>query len=142
MVMNDLNWLQERRSRRSKETLQAITFQLEHVARVHDLRNFTFSDETGLVLASSGHAEESELVAALAPVLANCADRARRAELLDTLGATIPGLHHDGVLIRSFYLDGTRYFLALVGEPGAKLDAAIYRALTGARRIYRQTLSA
>lgn len=54
----------------------------------------------------------------------------------------MPDLQESGLLIRSFYLDGTRYFLALVGEPGAQLDAAIYRALTGARRIYRQTLSA
>lgn len=142
MVMNDLNWLQERRSRRSKETLKAITFQLEHVTSVHDLRNFTFSDETGLVLASSGHAEESELIAAYAPVLSNCADRERRAELIAKLSESMPELQESGLLIRSFYLDGTRYFLALVGEPGAQLDAAIYRALTGARRIYRQTLSA
>ena len=56
--------MRERRTTRSEQAYQAITLQLEHVLRLHGLRNFTLSAANGLVLARAGHAEESEALAA------------------------------------------------------------------------------
>ena len=132
----------ERRSRRSEKTYQAIAYQLEHVLKIHGLRSFALSDSNGLVLARAGAPEEADALAAYAPVLAKCTDRGRRGEVLSQLGAIVDGAHEDNTEVRSFFVDGERLFLGLVGATGASLEAAIYRTLTGIRRIYRSYESA
>lgn len=139
-MMNVIPMIQERRCRRSEETYRAITFQLEHVLRLHGLRNFTLSDANGLILANAGHAEESHALAAYAPLLARATDRRRRAQVVDSIREVVPFSGEDAINVRSFFIDGDRLFLCIVGEGGARLDASLYRALTGIRRIYRQSL--
>ncbi len=137
--MSVIPLIPERRSRRSEQTYRAITFQLEHVWELHGLRNFTLSDANGLVLAGAGHGEESRVVAAYAPLVAKCLNRERRDAVLDEIRSLVPILHGDEDLcVRSFFVDGERLFLCAVGDNGAGLDASIYRALTGIRRIYKQ----
>lgn len=137
---NVIPMIQERRGRRSESTYEAIFYQLEHVLHVHGLRNFTLSDDRGLVLAQAGFGEESEALAAYAPVLARCADRTRREDVIDKIRALIE-IHNvqERVHVRSFLVDGQRLFLCVLGESGAQLDACLYRALTGIRRIFRQS---
>ncbi len=130
--------LRERRTTRSQEAYKAITMQLEHVLKLHGLRNFTLSAANGLVLARAGHAEESDALAAYAPVLAKCLDRTHRAEVLGELGEIVPIGAHDDITVRSFFIEGERFYLGLVGRAGTMLDASLYRALTGIRRIFQQ----
>lgn len=135
--------LRDRRATRSEEAYLAITLQLEHVLRLHGLRNFTLSASNGLVLARAGHMEESEVLAAYAPVLARCLDRSRRSQVVAELGEAIPEISQDeDVSVRSFFIDGERFYLGLVGRAGTKLDASMYRALTGIRRIFKQSNTA
>ncbi len=130
----------ERRGKRSSETYRAINFQLEHLFRMHGLRNFTLSDANGMILAHAGFLEESEAVAAYAPVLAKCTDRERRAQVIDKIGGHIPFDYSESLVeVRSFFVDGERLFLGVVGEGSAAVETAIYRALTGIRRIYKQS---
>ena len=131
----------ERRARRSAKTYQAIAYQLEHVLKVHGLRSFALSDANGLVLAQAGCQEEADALAAYAPVLAKCTDRARRGEVISQLGSIVDGAREDNTEVRSFFIDGERLFLGLVGATGASLESAIYRTLTGIRRIYRSAQS-
>lgn len=133
---------QERRCRRSQETYRAITFQLEHVLRLHGLRNFTLSDANGLVLASAGLEDESRALAAYAPVLAKCLSGQRRAAIEGRLAELVPMEQIEGLSMRSFFVDGQRLFLCLVGQQGGTLDSSLYRALTGIRRIYHQSMRA
>lgn len=130
--------LRERRTTRSQEAYKAITMQLEHVLKLHGLRNFTLSASNGLVLARAGHEEESEALAAYAPMLAKCLDRTHRSEVIEELGEVVPMGTQDDVTVRSFFIEGERFYLGLVGRAGTMLDASIYRALTGIRRIFQQ----
>ncbi|GEM_PF-1407859 len=136
--MSVIPMIQERRCRRSASTYEAIFYQLEHVLRLHGLRNFTLSDANGLVLAQAGWDEESQTLAAYAPVLAKCTDRIRRDEVLEEMNTLLELEGEDSVQARSFFVDGERLFLCLIGESGAALDACLYRALTGIRRIFRE----
>mgnify|MGYP000568992911 CR=1 FL=1 len=130
--------VKERRSTRSEEAYKAITHQLEHVLKLHGLRNFTLSASNGLVLAKAGHTEESEALAAYAPMLAKCLDRNTRNEVVEELGQVVPMGERDTVTVRSFFIEGERFYLGLVGHAGTLLDASLYRALTGIRRIFKQ----
>lgn len=134
--------MRERRTTRSEQAYQAITLQLEHVLRLHGLRNFTLSASNGLVLARAGHAEESEALAAYAPMLSRCLDRTVRQGVVEELGEVVPMGEQDSVTVRSFFIDGERFYLGLVGRAGTLLDASIYRALTGIRRIFKQHATA
>jgi hypothetical protein len=142
MIMHDLSLLQERRGLRGHHNLRAITLQLEHITKLHDLRCLTLSDAAGHLLATSGDHDEAEALSNYAPLLAQCTDRGRRAEIIRSLSEHVPSATDESVLVRSFYLDGQRYQLAVIGHTSAQLDAALHRALSGTRRIYRQTLLA
>ena len=130
--------VRERRTTRSQQAYEAITHQLEHVLMLHGLRNFTLSGANGLVLARAGHAEESEALAAYAPMLAQCLNRTRRAEARQELSQVVTMREREEVTVRSFFVDGERFYLGLVGRAGTMLDASLYRALTGIRRIFSQ----
>lgn len=129
----------DRRLKRSENTHRAMTLQLEHILKLYGLRNFTLCDNNGLVIAYAGYVEESDAVAAFAPVLARCADRQKRSAIIrDALGQLDCAQSLD-IQVRSFFLDGERLYLCITGEPGAQLDVGLYRAIEGLRRIYRET---
>lgn len=138
--MTVIAFTQERRTKRSNHTYRAITYQLEHIFKVHGLRNFTLSDSNGLILAQAGHYEESEAVAAYAPVLAKCTDRDKRAHIVHNILQFIPESIEYAVEVRSFFLDGERLFLGILGHGEATAGVAMHKTLTGIRRIYTQNL--
>lgn len=139
--MSVIPMIQERRTRRSEQTYQAIEYQLDYVLKLNGLRNFTLSSPEGLILANAGFDEESEALAAYAPLLAKCTDRDRRDQNVTRLGEVIE-LDDEDIQVRSFVVDGEQYFLGAIGASNTQLDASIYRALTGIRRIFKQSFRA
>ena len=129
----------ERRLERSANTQRAMTLQLEHVLKLYGMRNFTLCDQNGLVIAHAGYHEESDTIAAWAPLLAKCTDRHKRSRHLQQLLSQLDCAHDLDLQVRSFHLDGARLYLCIAGSPGAQLDVGLYRAVEGLRRIYRET---
>lgn len=138
--MSVLPLVPERRAKRSTNTYTAIRFQLEHLTAHHDVSLLALSDSNGLMLASSGPSEHAEAVAAYAPVLGLCVDRKRYDELHEAVGRHMPLGPSAEILVRPFFIDGQRLYLSVVGDRGPALEAVLYRALTGTRRIFRQNL--
>ena len=130
----------ERRRRRSSSTYEAIRLQLEHLFNQYGLRNFTLGDSRGLVLARAGHPQESDVLAAYAPILANCADKGRQADIIEKIQHFIPDAAPETVQVRSFKVDNVTLHLTVVAETGGK-HADIYRAVSGIRRILARTSS-
>ncbi len=128
----------ERRRRRSQSTYEAIRLQLEHLYQQYGLRNFTLGDSRGLVLAHAGHAQESDVLAAYAPIIANCVDKTRRGDVIDKIQKFIPDANDGSVHVRSFDVDGETLHLTVVGHSGGK-HADLYRAVSGIRRILART---
>ena len=128
----------ERRTRRSELTLEALTYQLEHIYERESLHNFTLADERGLVVAQAGNPHESEVIAAYTPVLAESVDERSRRQVLSGLNTIAPTLTPDSIHIREFTVDDSRLFLTLVGRPGVYRDVGLYRAITGVRRILNE----
>lgn len=128
----------ERRRRRSKSTYEAIRFQLEHLYEQYNLRSFALGDSRGLVLAHAGHAQEADVLAAFAPIIAGCVDSGRRNEIIGKVRRFIPDASDETVKVRSFDIDGETLHLTVVADVGGK-PADLYRAVTGVRRILNQT---
>ena len=125
----------DRRQRRSEVTLEALTYQLEHIFERESLHNFTLGDSRGLVIAQAGDCHESEVLAAYAPVLARSVDGRYRRRVLSRVNSIAPTITVDSIHVRDFEVDGERLFLTLVGRPGVYRDVGLYRAITGVRRI-------
>lgn len=128
----------ERRRRRSKSTYEAIRLQLEHLYNQYGLRSFALGDSRGLVLGHAGHSQEAEVLAAFAPILANCTDPARREEIVSKIRRFIPDATQETVKVRSFVVDGETLHMTVVAHVDGK-HADLYRAVTGVRRILAQT---
>lgn len=129
----------ERRRRRSSNTFEAITLQLQYILEEQGLRNFTLGDERGLLVAHAGRADDAHVLAAFAPVVANCADKERYYDILDSMRSHIPEVTASNVAFRSFEVDGHPLHLAIHGEAGRLNHANIYRAVAGVRRILAET---
>lgn len=128
----------ERRRRRSQQTLEALTYQLEHIFHREDLHNFTLGDSRGLLIAQAGDIHESEVLAAYAPMLAHSVSRRYRRQVLSRVNSVVPTITVDSIHVRQFTLDGQKLFLTLVGRPGVYQHVSLYRAITGVRRIFGQ----
>ncbi len=125
----------DRRSRRSQQTLEALTYQLEHILERENLHNFTLGDRRGLVIANAGDRRESDVLAAYAPVLARSLDDRHRRRVLARINTLLPTLPVESIRVRRFCVDDEDLFLTLVGRPGVYRDVGLYRAITGVRRI-------
>ena len=125
----------ERRRRRSNNSFEAIRLQLEHLHERLDLDALVLGDSNGLLLAGAGDRLDAEVLAAYAPLLSNRTERSRRREVLDTIRRMAPALGGREIAVRSFCVDGQHLLLGIVGDGNAQLHAALYRALTGVRRI-------
>ncbi|MBA2664704.1 MAG: hypothetical protein H0U74_20625 [Bradymonadaceae bacterium] len=137
--MTVLEMSNERRRSRSKQAIQAIMLQLEHIYSREKLRNFTLGDSRGLVIASAGEQFESDALAAYAPLLARCVDRQCRQSILANVDNFVPGVDERSLHVRTFEIDGEELYLSLVGQPGVYQHVGLYRAITGVRRIFRQS---
>lgn len=140
--MNATTPFSERRRRRSKKTLTALTYQLEHIFERESLHNFTLGDERGLVIAQAGDRHESEVLAAYAPMLAQTANARYRRQVMSRINSITPTITLDSIHVRRFTIDGEELYLTLVGRPGVYRDVGLYRAITGVRRILDQSAAA
>lgn len=125
----------DRRRRRSRQTLLALTYQLEHIYEREDLHNFTLGDDRGQMIAQAGDRHESQVLAAYAPVLARSVATRYRRQVLSRLNTLIPTITADSLHVRQFEIGGEQRFLTLAGRPGVYRDVSFYRAITGVRRI-------
>lgn len=132
--MNVIEFQPERRRQRSTNTYEAIKLQLEYIFETEGLRNFVLGDSRGLMLAHAGHVQESEVLAAYAPLLARSTDRMRRQNIYTKLRTFVPDATQESVYIRTFHIDGEVLHLCVLGHGGVKHND-LYRATTGIRRI-------
>ena len=132
----------ERRRKRSHYTLEALTFQLQHIYEREDLHNFTLGDTRGLVIAQAGDIHESEVLAAYAPMLCKSAGSAHRHRVVARMNTVLPRITTDLIHVRHFRIDGQELYLTLLGRPGVYRDVSLYRAITGVRRIIDQRTAA
>ena len=121
------------RRRRSQETQQAITYQLEHVLDEFDLELLLLADDHGLIIAYAGDQEAAELFASYAPSLS--AD----SSLHPVLHEVMPDLTPQKVLCESISLDNIPLFLCAIMDPTPDNCRAYERVRTGIQRIYYST---
>lgn len=140
--MGIVNYPFERRENRSKQTYQAIKYQLEHIFDQQGLASFVLGDANGLVLASAGEDIDGSVLAAFAPVLHKHRYDSSRQNIVSKIESMMPGVDLDTLRVRPFMIDGEMLFLASLGEKSVRGEAGLYRAVTGIRRIMRQTSSA
>lgn len=125
----------ERRRHRSSNTFEAIKLQLEYILAEQGLHNFTLADDRGLLIAHAGRADDAHVLAAYAPVMAGCNDKARYYDVIDKVSAHIPEVNHANIAFRTFEIDGHQMHLVIHGEAGRLNHANVYRAVGGVRRI-------
>lgn len=134
----------DRRRNRSDQATEAIHFQLRHLAEQYDLNHLVLADSRGLMLASAnGEAKEAaaSALAAYAPVFARHLDRGARDQVMQKLGDELPEVTGSTLSVRRFTLHGEDHFLCVVGEEPMIRQANLYRAVSGIRRIVRETSS-
>lgn len=137
--MSVIPLLPERRRNRSANTYEAIKLQLEYILKEQGLQNFTLGDSRGLVLAYAGRADDAHVLAAYAPVVANCTDKERYYEVLEKVQSFVPEVNAQSVAFRTFEVEGEVMHLCLLGEAGKLNHAHVYRAVSGVRRIVDQS---
>lgn len=125
----------ERRRRRSSNTFEAITLQLEYILEEQGLSNFTLADDRGLLIAHAGRADDAHVLAAYAPVIANCFDKAEYYLVLESVKSHVPEVTPDNVAFRMFSVDGHTLHLIIHGESGRLNHGDVYRAVNGVKRI-------
>ena len=129
----------ERRTRRSKQTLTALTYQLEHILIHEELRNIVLGDSSGQTIAGAGDHFESEVLAAYAPMLSKSVNQRFRQQIFTRMEPLMPGTTLENIYVRQFEVDGETLFLTLSADPGVYRDVGLYRAITGIRRILDQS---
>lgn len=139
-TMSLVDYPAERRQRRSNRVRQAITYQLQHLQESFDLDHLVLADEQGLRIAGSGSALRGSAIAAFSPVL-HRAHANRRPSLVDEMTYFVPDVDPDRMTVRAFDLQDETHFLCVVGDERLQREAMIYRAVTGIRRIVKQTKS-
>lgn len=125
----------ERRRRRSEETQQAMTYQLEHlVEEFEGIELMLLCDDHGLILASAGADEE------VCQMFAVQARRLAEGEEPDSeLLVVKPDLDREQILCEAINLDEIPLYLCAVMEPTAEHAKAYERARNGIQRIYYTT---
>lgn len=140
--MGLINYPFERREQRSTQTYQAIHHQLQHIFENQQLDSFVLGDSNGLVLASAGEEIDASVLAAFAPVIHKHRGKSSRQGILSKIEGMMPAAELDTLRIRPFMIDGELLFLCSLGERTIRGEAGLYRAVTGIRRIMRQTSEA
>ncbi len=121
------------RKRRSEETVQAITYQLEHVLEHYDIQLLVLADDLGLTIAFAGDENAARAFAAFAGHLATSDD------LDPSLQEYLPGVTPEQVYCESLQLDEIPLFLLAVMPPTIDNAHGFERVRTGIQRIYRTT---
>ena len=132
----------ERRRQRSSNTYEAIRLQLEYILQEQGLSNFVLGDSRGLVLGYAGHGDDAHVLAAYAPVVAQCVEKSRYYDVLEKIQKFIPEASAGSVAFRTFQVDGEVLHLCIQGQEGRLNHANIYRAVSGVRRILDESRAA
>lgn len=131
--MSDFHIEQDRRKRRSEETLEAITYQLEHVVEEFGMDMMVLADHQGTIVASAGAPRLAEVFAAHAPKLHETDD------LKDAVSCVVPDLPPHHVLVESLSIEEMPLYLCAVTGGDDDSQRGFERAQTGIKRIYRTT---
>ncbi|TXD42649.1 hypothetical protein FRC96_02990 [Lujinxingia vulgaris] len=125
----------ERRRRRAERPELALGYQLDQVVRDFALRCCVLVDEQGMMVAASPDCPTPfmQALAGLAPTMAVVPEH--RQAHLETLRRQNPLLESEELAVCAFRAGGRRLFIAAVGEEAVMNEVAIFRAITGARRI-------
>jgi hypothetical protein len=129
----------DRRKQRSDQCRKAIHLQLSHLADNYDLHDLVLADSSGLMIACSNDEIDGEALAAYAPLFARRLDRGERGQIMEKLGDLLPGVTGQTLSVRRFTLRDEDHFLCVVGPQRLCRQANLYRAVTGIRRIVRET---
>ncbi|WP_158542578.1 hypothetical protein [Lujinxingia litoralis] len=125
----------ERRRRRTERPELALGYQLDQVVRDFELRCCVLVDEDARLVAASPDCPTSfmQALAGLVPTMAVVPQH--REQHLETLRRQQPLLTADELAVCAFRAGGRRLFIAAVGTEAVMNEVAIFRAITGARRI-------
>lgn len=121
------------RRRRSEETVQAITFQLDHVRNEFGMDLILLADHLGLPIAFAGDQEAAKTFAAFAKPLA------QGAEPDPLLLSLIGDRHENKIICELLELEELPLYLCAIMSPDMENARGFERARTGIQRIYRTT---
>ncbi len=129
--------LQERRRRRSGDSLVAMRYQLTHVMEEFGLEACVIATHEGLLLASPLHleTEQCELLAAIAPASWRDPDSIVVHRALEAAGVNVDG---SMLRVQEFSLLGQQMLIVTVGTHAADKERGIFRSVLGIRRILDQ----
>ena len=122
-----------RRRRRSEETRQAMTYQLEYVVDELDMEMMLLADNQGIILAHTGDEDTAELLAAHAEGLAR--GMAPTSDLL----RVFPDLTRNQILCEAVNLDDIPLYLCAIMDPSPENAKGYQRVRDGIQRIYYST---
>lgn len=127
--------LPDRRRRRSESPILAMGYQLDQVVADFQLHCAVIADETGRVLAISPEADTEFLKAFARRLPAMESVRSMRAMHMERLALHWPGLEEEQIATCVFRAGGRRMYAGAVGPEAVMNEVAIFRAITGTRRI-------
>lgn len=119
----------ERRARRSDDRMTALQYQLEACLERACIQAMVVSDSDGFLVASKNHSEmDEEWLAAMLPMLAH---------LEDPAAAVFEDREREegALMVRAFHIDGTTFFLGVVGKREGDTFREMLTATRGVRRI-------
>lgn len=129
--------LQDRRRRRSEDSLVAMRYQLTHVMEEFNLEACVIATHEGLLLASPLHldTEQCELLAAIAPAAWRNMDARFVQSALEVAGIDVS---ESMLRVQEFSLLGQQMLVLTVGKDAADKERGIFRSVIGVRRILSQ----
>lgn len=125
----------ERRRRRSASPILAISYQLDQVVEDFHLDCALIVDESGAVQAASPNAPTDFLVSLQTLLPSLCTLPEAREIHLNRLRQIRPDLEEENLSTCVFRAGGRRLYIAAVGPEAVMNEVAIFRAITGTRRI-------
>ena len=137
-MMNPPEISTERRRRRSEKPGEAMTYQLARVVKDFGLDCCLVVDQTGQVIASAHHRSPNfvDAFASLLPLMSDHPEHQHR--YLEQLHRFDPDLDPQEITTCVFRAGGRRLFIGATGPEAVMNEVAIFRAITGARRIHDQ----
>lgn len=127
---------EDRRRRRSEEPSTAIALQLEQVVDDFGLDCCIIVDADGESVASSPQATSPQMEAFAGLLPAICTVTGQREDYLRQLRRAGWDVDADELTGCVFRAGGRRMFIGAIGAEAVMNEVAIFRAITGARRIH------
>ena len=129
----------DRRKRRSQETQQAVTYQLQHVRDKFGFDFLAVGDQDGFYVGGATEEGRDKVLAAYAPAIAG-AHHGRREQLKEELVEQIGVGEQSGALfVREFGVGEQPLFLCAIADSAETVDQALEHTMSGIARIIRTT---